>query len=204
VLEEGFFDPRKPFWVRWGDLPHWRQEGALYFVTFRLSDSLPQSKLQQWRNARDDWRDANPNATHTQLVQFSMMQRRRIEHWLDQGYGSCVLRSPMARQIVEDAIRHFADKRYELGPYTVAPNHVHVILRTALGIDLSQVLHSWKRHTSSALRRLTEVAAHFPRGERSLWQAESFDHIVRNSLSLERFSNYIMDHDRRRPVAGPD
>lgn len=25
------------------DLPHWRQDGATYFVTFRLGDSLPQS-----------------------------------------------------------------------------------------------------------------------------------------------------------------
>ena len=33
-------------------LPHWRQPGATYFVTFRLHDSLPQCKLRElaaWR-----------------------------------------------------------------------------------------------------------------------------------------------------------
>ena len=28
-------------------LPHWRQDGATYFVTFRLHDSLPQAKLRE-------------------------------------------------------------------------------------------------------------------------------------------------------------
>src|SRR5579862_3386920 len=28
-----------------GKLPHWRQDGDLYFVTFRLSDSIPQDRL---------------------------------------------------------------------------------------------------------------------------------------------------------------
>ena len=28
-------------------LPHWRQDGATYFVTFRLADSLPQMKLRE-------------------------------------------------------------------------------------------------------------------------------------------------------------
>ncbi len=45
VLSDGFFDRDKPVTVRWGDLPHWRQDGALYFVTFRLADSLAQARL---------------------------------------------------------------------------------------------------------------------------------------------------------------
>src|SRR5256885_1477854 len=33
-------------------LPHWRQPGVSYLVTFRLADSLPQTLLRQWRNER--------------------------------------------------------------------------------------------------------------------------------------------------------
>ena len=37
-----------------GKLPHWDEHYAIYFVTFRLADSLPQSVLQkfefEWRN----------------------------------------------------------------------------------------------------------------------------------------------------------
>jgi transcriptional regulator of nitric oxide reductase len=60
LLEDGFFDPAKPWFTRWGDLPHMRQDGALYFVTFRLADSLPQTLLSTWRHERDEWRRNNP------------------------------------------------------------------------------------------------------------------------------------------------
>ena len=33
-------------------LPHWRQEGAIYFVTFRLADALPQDKLDYLKRLR--------------------------------------------------------------------------------------------------------------------------------------------------------
>ncbi len=41
------FDPEGEFEIRHRNLPHWRQQGATYFVTFRLNDSLPQAKLAQ-------------------------------------------------------------------------------------------------------------------------------------------------------------
>ena len=37
------------------NLPHWRVEGATYFVTFRLSDSIPVAIAQRWRDERDHW-----------------------------------------------------------------------------------------------------------------------------------------------------
>ena len=40
-----FFDPEADFQVYRRNLPHWRQAGVKYFVTFRLADSLPTQKL---------------------------------------------------------------------------------------------------------------------------------------------------------------
>ena len=39
----GFFDPKQPYTVSFGELPHWEQEGATYFITFRTADSLPRN-----------------------------------------------------------------------------------------------------------------------------------------------------------------
>jgi len=36
-------------------LPHWRQPGRTYFLTTRLVDSLPQSKLREWHHERVCW-----------------------------------------------------------------------------------------------------------------------------------------------------
>ena len=38
-------DPNKSLRIYTRHLPHWRQDGATYFVTFRLADSLPEAKL---------------------------------------------------------------------------------------------------------------------------------------------------------------
>ncbi len=195
MLQDGFFDPDKPFWVRRGDLPHWRQEGALYFVTFRLSDSLPQVKLDELRHEARAWRESGRSADADDLMERSLKLRRKVELWLDQGSGSCVLRIPEARQIVEASIRFFENERYELGRFTVAPNHVHVLVRTAVGIDLSEVLYSWKRFTSGRLKKIDPIRRIF-NGVPHLWQTESFDHIVRNLLELERIDGYIASHEK--------
>ena len=44
-----------PMTVYCRHLPHWRQDGATYFVTFRLADSLPQSKLRELEAIKREW-----------------------------------------------------------------------------------------------------------------------------------------------------
>jgi len=55
-----FFDPSQPIEHLSGNLPHWRQDGVRYFVTFRLADSIPQDKLRQWQHEKDLWLKRNP------------------------------------------------------------------------------------------------------------------------------------------------
>jgi REP element-mobilizing transposase RayT len=192
LLEDGLFDPEKPWFTRWGDLPHMRQDGALYFVTFRLADSLPQTLLSTWRHERDEWRRNNPAPSPRAADHFARQQRRKLETWLDRGYGSRLLSDPRAAAAVAAALNFFDGVRYELGAHVVAANHVHAILRTAPGVDPSTVVHSWKRHSA---RELTLLGL-WPGGQGHLWQRESFDHIVRNRKSLERFTTYIQNHRR--------
>ena len=189
MLEEGLFDRSKPLQIRWGDLPHWRQECATYFVTFRLSDSLPQVRLREWEIERKEWREHGGKA----LLQRSLEQRARVEQWLDRGLGSCILARADAYEIVMNALRFFNDKRYELGETGIAANHVHTLVRTALGIDLSDVLYSWKRFTSGQLRKIPVIRRAFANAPH-LWQPESFDHIVRSVTSLDSIRDYIRAH----------
>jgi hypothetical protein len=42
------FDKSRPASIYTRSLPHWQQEGATYFVTFRLAGSLPQEVLRRW------------------------------------------------------------------------------------------------------------------------------------------------------------
>jgi putative transposase len=52
--------PDQPITVYQRHLPHWRQDGATYFVTFRLADSLPQSKLDELAALKEAWERQHP------------------------------------------------------------------------------------------------------------------------------------------------
>ncbi|MCD8534518.1 MAG: hypothetical protein LR011_06935 [Verrucomicrobia bacterium] len=43
------FNPDAPTARTWANLPHWNQEGTTYWVTFRLTDLLPQEKIKPWK-----------------------------------------------------------------------------------------------------------------------------------------------------------
>lgn len=90
-------------------LPHWRQDGASYFVTCRLGDSLPQSKLHELDGLRKEWERQNPPPrTREDWEKHTREIVEKIERWLDQGMGSCVLRSPENAAILVNAM-HFFD-----------------------------------------------------------------------------------------------
>ncbi len=82
-----------PLTMYFRHLPHWRQAGATYFVTFRLEDALPQSKLRELAAWREEWERRTPSprsdAARECLAREVM---KRVEAWLDQGMGSCLLR----------------------------------------------------------------------------------------------------------------
>jgi len=56
IAPPGFqeLSPYKPIWVYTRHLPHWRQEGATYFVTFHLKDSLPKAALLEIQKLREE------------------------------------------------------------------------------------------------------------------------------------------------------
>src|SRR5207245_1325965 len=106
--------PDKPVTTYVRHLPHWRQEGATYFVTFRLGDALPQSKLDELEQVRRAWEQQHPfPRTDAQLEQLARESMRRVEKWLDQGMGSCRLQDPQAAKRIVDAMHHFDGQRYE-------------------------------------------------------------------------------------------
>jgi REP element-mobilizing transposase RayT len=184
--EMGYFRPEEEPANLTGNLPHWRQEGVTYFVTFRLADSLPRGKLDEWLRERDAWIVAHPRPwDHVLSHEYHQRFTAKLEKWLDAGYGSCVLARSEIRSIVTNALHHFEDVRYSLDAWVVMPNHVHVVVTPWGDCPLSMVVHSWKSFTSHTILKL------LPEWKGRFWQKESFDHIVRDADHLERFRLYI-------------
>ena len=116
----GYFDPSQPYHVSFGELPHWEQEGATYFITFRTADSLPRSVWELARRERDDWLYRNGidvrKSDWQQKVrelpyeaqrEFQSAYVRKLEIALDKGHGDCPLRDPKLAQIVADSLLYF-------------------------------------------------------------------------------------------------
>ena len=194
VLPFQAFDPSSSIAIHNRNLPHWQQEGRTYFVTFRLADSLPQQKLQQWEAEREVWLRQHPHP-HTDEQQRGFHERfsDRVQQWLDAGYGECWLRRPDVSAVVEEALKHLAGERYELGAYVIMPNHVHVLVTPLGDHALSDTLHSWKSYTANRINSILGRSG-------AVWQQEYFDHIVRNELSLEQFAAYIRQNPAQAGV----
>jgi len=195
------FDPDGRVRIYFTNMPHWRQEGCTYFVTYRLADSIPMNVLSGWEDDKVQWLLANgisvPDRAKWQegFTKLDPVQRgaflkyfnRELNTYLDQGRGSCLLRSPDAAAIVLAGWGHFDGTRYDLGDLVVMPNHVHLLVTPRKGFDLEKILQSRKRQSARAINALVGRS-----GE--LWQKHSYDHIVRDELELLAFQKYIAEN----------
>jgi REP element-mobilizing transposase RayT len=181
-------------------MPHWRQEAATYFVTFRLADSLPAEALaklealkREWvddvatRESTGGWTEAERKNTWEEISRNAIAT---IEHWLDQGIGDCLLREERTRKILKDSLLHGDGEEAELAAAVIMPNHVLLIIRPLEGNPLEIYLQRRKRHSAREINRVLGR-----RGQ--VWQEESFDRIVRDTEHLWRCLQYIGRNPRK-------
>ena len=179
--------------------PHWEQEGATYAVTFRLADSLPQSVLTSYLAEKKHWtelrqkalEDGNKALAHDATLRLFDVFQTSMEAALEDGHGSCLLKNDVAAELVENALKHFDADRYELLAYAIAANHVHVIVKPLSDHTLSDLLHSWKSHTSHEINKALNRTG-------DVWQDECYDHLIRDWDDYLNQRDYILRHTTER------
>jgi len=172
-------------WYSRGYVPHFDNYHALQFITFRLADSLPQSKLEQLE--QELRRDNLPQSKK------DVEKRKSIELWLDAGYGCCALSHPAVANIVQGALLKFDGRRYLLISWCIMPNHVHVLIDPRE--SLSKIVQSWKSYTGRwALRKNAELELGVPGGK--FWMRDYWDRFIRDQRHFEQAIDYI----HRNPV----
>lgn len=169
-------------------LPHWVLADGIYFVTFRLADSLPRTKIDElhakYRADRDKLKakKAPPDAYEALFELFHMAE---LDGALDEGLGCCVLgREEIAKELW-DSIFHFDGERYEIIAVAIMPNHVHVIFRMIGDHGKTfDIVGAWKSFTYNAVRKKY--------GVRIPWQEECFDRLIRDEKELLRAAEYVL------------
>jgi ATP-dependent Clp protease ATP-binding subunit ClpA len=185
------FDPKAPVgFLRGGNLPHWRQDGVTYFLTWRTLDSMPKERVDAWFAEREAWFKQNPEPWNPKTEEeYHRLFPDRWEKWLDECHGEWVLARPELQKIVEDVLRHDDGVKYRLKDFVVMPNHVHVLVTPQGEHTLSDTVQEWK---SVSAHRINKVLGH----KDEFWQKEYFDHIVRSAEQLGKFRSYIQNHPR--------
>jgi exonuclease VII large subunit len=189
-----FFNPNLPLEIHERNLPHWEQEGTPYFVTFRLADSIPKAKLTRWKTDQELWlKNHQDPYSDIEKNEYHQLFSEKIQNWLDDGSGSCLLSDPENAKIVANALSHFDGDRYQLGEWVVMPNHVHLLITPNKGHSLKDILQSLKSFTAHEINKRTGKNG-------QLWQHESYDHIVRSPEQLQHFEDYIHANPRKAGI----
>ena len=191
-------------------LPHWNCDNAIYHVSFRLFDSVPKSKRDEWLKERESnenkIKNLNRELTEKELKEIQYLYSDRIESFLDSGYGECYLVKPEIADLVVNALQYFEGQRYFLHAWCVMPNHVHVIVEPLvtrpsrsgsvekdndhIGVDqvtLSKIIHSWKSYIAHKANKILNRRGDF-------WQHDYYNHIIRSHQSYLYQIRYIWDN----------
>jgi REP element-mobilizing transposase RayT len=185
-----FYSPWAETTVSHNRLPHWEQTGAVYFVTWRLADSIPQEILHQHFEERESWliRHPEPHSAERE-AEYHRLFSGKIDQWLDAGRGSCLLRHPENARAVADALHYFEGVRSRMFSYVVMPNHLHLLFALSPEYQLKDLVHSWKRHSAREINR---------REGRSgpLWQKDYFDRLIRDGNHFGNCVRYIRQNPK--------
>lgn len=195
------FDERVATRIYQRNLPHWRQKGAMYFVTFRLGDALPLAAAREINERRDTWlaargivdvKEASRRLSPRDRFLYRKYVNRISEEASDAGYGECYLRRPEIASLVATMLHDHDGHAYHLGDFVLMPNHVHVLLLPSAE-ELETSLKRIKGATAVACNR-------FLARQGTFWQPDSFDHIVRNLEQLNAYREYIVMNPVRAKI----
>jgi REP element-mobilizing transposase RayT len=178
-----YLDPSDEIRKHGSKLPHWQQGDAMQFVTFRLADSMPAGKLRQWKEEHQTWRKIHPKPwTPKQEAEYHQRFTWKLEGWLDEGAGSCLLKDSANRAFLEECLMCFQGKKVEHHSWIIMPNHLHLIF-TPLA-PLEKLIQAWK---GVSARRI---------GKGSIWQKDYRDTLIRDGDHFANAVRYI----RRNPA----
>jgi REP element-mobilizing transposase RayT len=170
------------------NLPHMMPPGETLFITFRLAGSLPQQVIEQLKI-----RFAAP--AHEEEAGTSYARQRRYFGAFDAllndaAQGPKWLWDACIAEVVVEALRYRDGHDYTLWAYCLMPNHVYLLVSVPpeATTPFYKVLQSLKARTARACNILLQQT-HTP-----FWQAESYDHVVRDGEEMKRIISYILEN----------
>lgn len=165
---------REAGWHSRGYLPHFDGREIPQFVTLRLYDSVPKAVLTRW----------NRELAVSDSPSDRTLMQRRIERYLDHGYGQSFLRSPSVAAAVQNDLLSYDGKALKLLAWVVMPNHIHLLATRYESHTLAGIMQSFKSLTPHKVNKMLERSGQF-------WMTDYFDRYIRNADHFVRTVRYI-------------
>ncbi len=199
------------------NLPHLQPQGGTFFITFRLSGSIPISVIKHLqeehreimkaieaeRREKDgvryldlpvEMQEIRKSIYHNQKLEEEWQYFERYDDFLEKNLNEPHwLKQPDIAQLVAGSLHHWADRYYQLWAFCIMSNHVHLLLTQMEDTPiLWKILQSAKKFSGIQANRILGRSGPF-------WEKESYDHLVRDSIhyqknEFERILWYILNN----------
>jgi len=155
-------------------LPHIIPANAVFFITYRIADSLPIHIINKYRIDKET-KEILPNYFEV------------IDNYLDTQDG--ILKREEIATVVKESLWHYNNKYYKLLAYCIMPNHVNFVINTNKfpAKELFSIMKVIKGVSANKINKIINKNGQF-------WQHESYDRIVRGRNELGNVIDYIMNN----------
>ena len=166
----------KEFYRR--SLPHIQPEDGILFITYRLHFQLPIELIKKIEKIKRT-KSGNSFDIIDDYLDFSKEGPKHLS------------RLEIATMIVKNLLKMNA-KQYKLFCFCIMPNHVHVLIKPKLKFEktpysLAEIFRGHKGVTARKANLILHRSGSF-------WQAESYDHYIRDSEEFYNIAWYILNN----------
>jgi REP element-mobilizing transposase RayT len=188
-------------------LPHIQPPGYTFFVTFRLFESIPRSKLKEIKleyeekmidilKIKDEY-ERNLKTillrTHYFIIHDRILDKISL--------GPIYLKQEKIAIIIKNQLQRFDGIYYNLEAYSIMPNHVHMLIDTSIQlpkngndiklttnyVNLDQIMKRIKGASAIYANKVLARSGQF-------WERESFDIYIRNTKMFNKVVCYILNN----------
>jgi putative transposase len=203
------------------NLPHIHPPDSIFFVTFRLVDSIPKIIVKQYQSKKvwlenelrriTDKKDIELSEIikiqQQSLLEFRRTWFKKYEDILDKAKDCPMwLGESEVRQIVSKKLHEDDGKKYRLDAYCIMSNHVHVVFKPKISErNLREVIKDNKvtfigdeatlPQIMQSIKGSTARKANlYLKRTGSFWETESYDHYIRDDAEFYRVIKYTINN----------
>jgi putative transposase len=179
------------------NLPHRYDIDKPIFITFRLKFTLPQSVVEELNIRKKDWYVKCQNLPSSEKQNMLKTKNATFFNWFDEFLAKSteipqLLHRADLTKIIAQCLHYFNNQHYQLLSFCIMPNHVHVLILPITQpngdiINPAHINYTWKKFSATQINKILDRKG-------SLWQQESYDHLVNSDNEFYNILEYIIDN----------